>query len=222
MQPGKPLHLPSHITLELPRVSLPPSFSGVQSDFMNIPEVTRNFRSATLILCDFSLALRFLRDLQEFQYAKYFSLEEGEGEKKRREEWDGKREGEGEKRVALASRLFQTQKGFSTISGEYTNCKWGKIWPDIKTQKCNNNNNDNNKNKQHMFELLLRENKDSVFRHLSTTLEHWPVSAVFCFLKKLNPSAFSTCYQWLNKKQQKAKTKGKDRCHPLFFIKEKN
>lgn len=43
--------MPSHINLELPRVSLPPTFSGIQSYFVSEPEAKMNFRSSTLILC---------------------------------------------------------------------------------------------------------------------------------------------------------------------------
>lgn len=82
-------------------------------------------------------------------------------------------------------------KDFSTISGESVNCKWEKIWTDNKTQKCNTYQL--RQKPQMYFELLFRENKDSVFKQLSTTLKHGPISAVFCFLIKLNLSGFGTC-----------------------------
>lgn len=73
---------------------------------MNIPEVTKNFRSATLTLCYFILEVHFLHDLQEFHYAKHFSLEEGETkkEKERRMRW---RE---EERVGEKDRVKKRQK----------------------------------------------------------------------------------------------------------------
>ena len=100
---GKSLSSPSHINLELSRVFLLPIFSGMQSDFINVPEGKRNFRSSTLILCYFSWSdVHSVQDLQEFWYAKYFSLE-GSGTKKW-EEKKGKRKRKKQKKKKAKER----------------------------------------------------------------------------------------------------------------------